>query len=105
LFFPWTLDIGHVISKVAPKYFFREGFSEKMFQTKVVWVEGEYKRVPDLILGDIVKDQGHIDFLNGSPYFLFQNLIADSKSFLKHYNEISRNIIILSYLLMQRLRV
>jgi len=34
------------ILKVAPKYFFSEAFSEKMFQTKVVWVEGGCKKVP-----------------------------------------------------------
>jgi len=27
---------GYLILKVAPKYFFSEAFSEKMFQTKVV---------------------------------------------------------------------
>jgi len=44
------------ILKVAPKYFFSETFSEKMFQTKVVWVEGGHKRVPfDLNLGNVVK--------------------------------------------------
>jgi len=30
---------GCPILKVASKYFFSEAFSEKMFQTKVVWVE------------------------------------------------------------------
>jgi len=34
------------ILKVAPKYFFSEAFSEKMFQTKIVWIEGRHKRVP-----------------------------------------------------------
>jgi len=69
-------------------------FQKKYFRQKLFGSKG--KRVPDLILGDIVKDQGHIDFLNGSPYFLFQNLIADSKSFLKHYNEIHFHYSVLS---------
>jgi len=37
---------GSPILKVALKYFFDKAFSEKMFQTKVVWVEGRHKRVP-----------------------------------------------------------
>jgi len=45
---------GCPILKVAPKYFFSEAFLEKMFQTKVVWVEGGHKRVL-LTLGDVVK--------------------------------------------------
>jgi len=32
--------------KIAPKYFFSEAFLEKIFQIKVVWVEGGHKRVP-----------------------------------------------------------
>jgi len=33
-------------------------------------------------------DQDHIDFFNGILHFLFQNLIADSKSFSEHYKEV-----------------
>jgi len=33
------------ILKVAPKDFFSKAFSEKMFQTKVIWVEEEHKRI------------------------------------------------------------
>jgi len=40
------------ILKVTPKYFFSEAFSEKMFQTKVVWVEEGHKRI-SLILDTI----------------------------------------------------
>jgi len=35
----------YFILKVAQKYFFTKTFSEKMFQTKIVWVEGGHKRV------------------------------------------------------------
>jgi len=41
-----VIYIGCLILKVAPKYFFSEAFSEKMFQTKVVWVKGGGKMVP-----------------------------------------------------------
>jgi len=39
------LYTGFPILKVAPKYFFSEAFSEKIFQVKVVWVKGEHKKV------------------------------------------------------------
>jgi len=54
-----------------------------MFQTKVVWFgEGH-----NLTLGD-VRSMSHQFFFNRTSYFLFQNLIADSKNFSKHYNEV-----------------
>jgi len=61
----WELQCP--ILKVAPKYFFSEAFSEKMFQTKVVWVEGGHKKgITDLTLGGVMggsrSDQGHIGF-------------------------------------------
>jgi len=34
-----------LILKVASKYFFSEALSEKLFQIKVVWVEGVHKRI------------------------------------------------------------
>jgi len=37
---------GCSILKIAPKYFFSEAFPEKMFQTKIVWIEGGHTRVP-----------------------------------------------------------
>jgi len=40
-----TEHTGCPILKVAPEYFFNKAFSEKMFQTKVVWIKGEHKRV------------------------------------------------------------
>jgi len=44
-FFFHLFNTGCPILKVAPEYFFSEAFSEKMFRTKVVWVEKGYKRV------------------------------------------------------------
>jgi len=49
-----------------------------MFQTKVVWLEGEHKMVP-LIWLWIVTSEDHMkvafNFLNGTPYFLLHILI------------------------------
>jgi len=62
------------------QYLKKKYFRQKLFRSK---------GTTDLILGGVVS---HVKvtsiFLNGSPYFLFQNLITDSKSFSKHYNEI-----------------
>jgi len=42
-----------------------------------------------LTLGGVVKVRSRLYFFkNGTSYFLSQNLIADSKSFSKHYNEV-----------------
>jgi len=41
-----TIYTGCPILKIAPKYFFSKAFSEKMFQTKIVWIERGYKKVP-----------------------------------------------------------
>jgi len=49
---------GCLILKILSKYFFSEAFSEKMFQTKVVWVEGRHKST-DLILTSLKSDQSH----------------------------------------------
>jgi len=45
IFHIFKIYTGCSILKVAPKYFFSEAFSEKMFQTKVVWVEGGHKKI------------------------------------------------------------
>jgi len=59
------------ILKVAPKYFFSETFSEKMFQTKVVWVEGGHKRIsliwPSVAL--LRSGQGHFEFFKWNSQF------------------------------------
>jgi len=60
-----------------------------MFQTKVVYVERGHKRV-SLIwpwVASLRSGQNRF-FLMDHHVFDFQNLIADSKSFSKHYNEI-----------------
>jgi len=40
---------GCPILKIVPKYFFSEAFSEKMFQTKVVWIKGRHLKRVSLI--------------------------------------------------------
>jgi len=44
-----------------------------MFQTKVVWIERRGKKVPPIWVSSLKSGQGHINFLNGSPYFSESN--------------------------------